>query len=67
MENNAINPSHYNMGVIQPLDFIIANNMNYIEGNIIKYVTRYKYKNGIEDLYKAMCYLERLIKEVKNE
>ncbi len=65
--DNVNKPSHYNQGDIQPLDYIIANNMNYVEGNIIKYVTRYKYKNGIEDLYKAMCYLERLIKEVKNE
>jgi hypothetical protein len=38
--------------------------MNYLEGNIIKYVSRYKNKNGIEDLNKAKWYLEKLI-EVK--
>jgi hypothetical protein len=36
--------------------------MNYLEGNIIKYVTRYKDKGGIEDLKKAEWYLTRLIK-----
>ena len=40
--------------------------MNYIEGNIIKYTTRYKFKNGIEDLKKAKWYLEKLIAEHQN-
>jgi hypothetical protein len=35
--------------------------MSFVEGNVIKYVTRYKDKNGIEDLMKAKWYLERLI------
>lgn len=43
------------------MDYIIANNMNFLEGNIIKYVTRYKFKNGLEDLNKAKVYLEKLI------
>lgn len=55
-------PSHYTKGSIEPLDFITSNKMSFIEGNIIKYVTRYKYKNGLEDLKKALVYLERLIK-----
>jgi hypothetical protein len=38
--------------------------MNFLEGNIIKYVSRYKTKNGIEDLKKAQWYLNKLIKEV---
>ncbi|SVD78399.1 uncharacterized protein METZ01_LOCUS431253, partial [marine metagenome] len=36
--------------------------MNYLEGNLVKYVTRYKHKNGLEDLLKAKWYLDRLIK-----
>ena len=40
--------------------------MNYIEGNIIKYTTRYKFKNGIEDLKKAQWYLDKLIEEYQN-
>jgi len=43
------------------IDFILDQNFNYLEGNIIKYVSRYKYKNGLEDLKKAHWYLERLI------
>lgn len=65
-EGNKISPSHYKQGSIEPIDFIIANNMNFLEGNIIKYVSRYKFKNGVEDLKKAKFYLEKLIK-VENE
>ena len=53
--------SHYKDLAIQPIDYIIQNNLGYIEGNIIKYVTRYKNKNGVEDLRKARHYLEMLI------
>jgi len=55
-------PKHYTEGSIEPLDYIVANDLDFIEGNIIKYVTRYKYKNGVEDLKKAHFYLEVLIK-----
>lgn len=58
-----IDPEHYKQGLIEPIDFIIANNMNFLEGNIIKYVSRYKFKNGVEDLKKAKFYLEKLISE----
>ena len=53
--------SHYKDLAIQPIDYIVQNNLGYIEGNIIKYVTRYKNKNGVEDLRKARHYLEMLI------
>jgi len=43
------------------LDYIIANDLGYLEGNVIKYVTRYKNKGGIEDLRKAQHYLTKLI------
>ena len=55
-------PKHYTEGSIEPIDYIVANDLDFIEGNIIKYVTRYKYKNGVEDLKKAHFYLEVLIK-----
>jgi len=58
-----INQEHYKKGKIQPITFITSNEMNFLEGNIIKYVTRYKYKNGVEDLMKAKDYLDRLIVE----
>lgn len=55
------NPQHYRNGKIQPWDFIVSNDMGFLEGNIVKYVTRYKYKNGLEDLMKAKTYLDKLI------
>lgn len=64
--NNITRPKHY-QSTIEPIDFIVANKLNFIEGNIIKYVVRYKQKNGLEDLLKAQEYLKRLIELVKNE
>ena len=58
---NPINPSHYRQGNIEVIDFILDQDMDYLEGNVVKYVSRYKYKNGLEDLHKALWYLERLI------
>jgi len=57
---DAINPNHYKQGSIEVIDFILDQKMSYLEGNIIKYVSRYKFKNGIEDLEKARWYLEKL-------
>ena len=44
-----INPDYYTKG-IDCIDYIISHSMNYLEGNLVKYVTRYKFKNGLEDL-----------------
>lgn len=58
------NPSHYNQGRIEVLDFILDQNMPYLAGNIIKYLCRYRFKGSpVTDLKKAAFYLERLIKE----
>ena len=57
--------SHYKDKAIQPWDYIIANELGYLEGNVVKYVSRWKNKNGIEDLKKAQHYLTKLI-EVAN-
>ncbi|CAB4141674.1 SaV-like [uncultured Caudovirales phage] len=46
---------------IQPWDFIAANKLDYFEGNIIKYVSRWRVKGGVEDLRKARHYLDKLI------
>ena len=66
--NDNINPTYYRKG-IETTDYIVSHSMNYLEGNIIKYVTRYKDKGGLEDLRKAEWYLTRIIKEMetKNE
>jgi len=56
-------PSHYSIFAIQPKEFIIANNLNFMEGNIVKYVSRSRFKNEQEkDLKKALSNLEDLIK-----
>ena len=60
-KNTQVGGSHYKDMKIQPIDFIVGNNLGYIEGNIIKYISRYKAKNGIQDLEKAKHYLEILI------
>ena len=57
-----IGGTHYESQAIQPIEYINANNLNYHQGNILKYITRYRSKNGVEDLRKAMWYLEDLIK-----
>lgn len=59
--------SHYKDMKIQPMEYIIANDIGYCEGNIIKYVSRYKNKNGVEDLKKALQYLNALIEVMIND
>lgn len=56
--------SHYKDMAIQPIDYIMRNRLDYCEGNIVKYVSRYRYKNGIEDLRKARHYIDMLIESV---
>ena len=56
-----IGGSHYKDCQIQPVEYIVRNGLDFLEGNIIKYVTRWKDKNGIEDLKKAKQYLDKLI------
>jgi hypothetical protein len=53
--------AHYSVKAIQPWDYIIANDLGYLEGNVVKYVSRWKDKGGIEDLKKAQHYLQKLI------
>lgn len=60
-----VDGDHYKDKAIQPWDYIVANQLNYLEGNIIKYVSRHRDKNGIRDLEKARHYLDKLI-EVEN-
>lgn len=53
--------THYREKAIQPWDFITANGMGYLAGNVVKYISRYQDKNGIQDLEKARHYLDKLI------
>lgn len=52
---------HYKKLAIQPVEYIHANKIGYFEGNVIKYVSRWRSKNGIKDLEKAKHYIELLI------
>ena len=75
MTDNVEKPSHYTFGKYECIDVIEElskqNNLQGIEGflygNIIKYLWRYKHKNGIEDLHKARWYLDRLISHTEND
>jgi hypothetical protein len=65
MKDN-INPDHYKVGGIETINFMKAKLSHeafegYLAGNVIKYMTRYNHKNGLEDLSKAMQYLGWLI------
>ena len=56
-----VDGSHYKKLKIQPIEYIHANGIGYMEGNVIKYVSRWKDKNGIKDLEKAKHYIDMLI------
>lgn len=56
-----IGGNHYKTMVIQPIEFTMKNNLNFCQGNVIKYITRYKAKNGRADLEKARHYIDLLI------
>ncbi len=64
--NSAPDSSHYKKYKIEPLEYIEANNIPFTEGNIIKYVTRWREKNGTQDLLKAKFYIDRLIELQEN-
>ena len=60
-DEEVTNPKHYVGFGVEPIDYIIANELDFLEGNIIKYVSRYPHKGGVNDLLKARTYLEKLI------
>lgn len=60
------NPSHYTFSSIEVIDAIEAWGCDFLEGNIIKYVARWKRKDGVQDLKKAAWYLKRLIDRETN-
>lgn len=58
--------AHYRLP-IQPWDYILANGLGFLEGNAIKYLTRWRQKGGVEDLRKARHYLDKLIEVAEQE
>ena len=73
MSEQINHPKHYNINwkgeqAIETFNYINSWRMGYAEGNIVKYVSRYKYKGkALQDLKKARWYLDKLINEVENE
>jgi hypothetical protein len=67
MEKQAPSSEHYKTLKIEPIAYIEANNLGFCEGNIIKYVSRWKQKNGLDDLRKAEWYIKRLIETLEAE
>lgn len=62
-----IGGNHYRQKAIQPIEYILKNGLGYCEGNVIKYVTRWRDKNGVDDLLKAKHYIEFLIEEATRD
>ena len=62
-----IGGSHYKNRSIQPIDYIMENGLDFCEGNVVKYVSRWRYKNGLDDLLKARHYLDFLIEREREK
>jgi hypothetical protein len=71
MADTVNQPPHYNQAGIECIDAILAATGDgfeyYLQGNIMKYLWRYRYKNGTEDLHKAQWYLNKLIEVKQND
>lgn len=72
MQDVVNHPKHYTSGKIEVIKIIedqltSEEYRGYIKGQVIKYITRERHKNGLEDLKKARWYLDRLIKKMENE
>jgi hypothetical protein len=66
--NDPVNsPVGYTHGNIEVWDFIVDQSLDFLEGNVVKYICRHKHKNGLEDLMKCKAYIERKIEEVELE
>lgn len=60
-----IGGTHYKTMKIQPIEFILANDLDFCQGNIVKYTCRYKQKGGVEDLNKVIHYARLLIENLE--
>ena len=69
-QDSVDHPSHYNQGGVETIDYLESTLpdselVGFMKGNVIKYVSRERYKNGAEDLKKAKWYLDRLIEYIE--
>ena len=69
-EEEIKHPHYYNTGKIEVWDFIVDQGLDFLEGNVVKYVSRWKHKHTkklrLKDLYKTRAYLEKLIAVAEN-
>tara|TARA_R100001244_G_C5100230_1_gene118623 strand:- start:25 stop:291 length:267 start_codon:yes stop_codon:yes gene_type:complete len=61
--NQKINPIHYKQGKIEVIDFIVDQKMDYLTANVQKYISRWRFKDGVCDLKKARWFLDKLIEQ----
>ena len=66
-QEKQVGGSHYRHFTIQPYEFISKNNLSFFQGNVVKYVCRYIYKNKIEDLEKIKHYCDLEILKMKSD
>ena len=64
-ELQQVGGTHYTDMTIEPIQYIMANDMCFNSGSVLKYISRFRRKNGLEDLYKARTFLEFLINDVE--
>ena len=70
--DNVNSPNHYTQGGIESIDYMKAKLSDeafqgFLHGNVLKYISRSNYKNGVEDLKKAQWYLNRLVSEIEGK
>ena len=66
-QDRQVGGKHYKTFRIQPYEFISKNNLSFFQGNVVKYVCRYKDKNGVQDLEKIIHYCELEILKMKDD
>ena len=66
-KDTQVGGDHYKKMNIQPIDFILANDLGFCEGNIVKYICRWRSKGGIEDLKKIKHYVGLIIEMEYND
>ncbi len=64
--NRQVGGEHYKDKMIQPITYILANNLDFCEGSIVKYITRWRSKGGVEDLKKIKHYVDFLIEDARS-
>lgn len=64
-QSKVVHPNHYSRFIIEPVTFCVANNLNFNQSNVIKYICRARHKNGLEDLLKARRYIDMEIETLR--